>query len=123
MNPIVIDALIIFKRQEYYDRLYSDMPTIIKDLINQQLNNVEFVDELNIFEHRVVFNPYQSMLCFRVLRNIPIDEKDHHRMLLLNSDYIQNIVESPNKYGWTIYRNSDYNECAFILQTKEHYES
>lgn len=110
----------------YYNGLYNDVYHIICRNIIKELN-VDIADFLFHKDPTIKYNPFEKILVYQnTYMDIAIDEKVHHKIILLNPDYTSrkmNIGDIRRKFR--IYRydssfsNRFRNHFSFIVNESE----
>lgn len=109
--------LMLIGGYKWYNDFYNDMTDEIKNVLKNVLSNVELVDEIFKEDYWLIYNPFKNELKFSLGDTININEKDHHRIKLLNSDYNKMYNQFRGRNMWYIQRNDKFD--TLILRVEE----
>lgn len=98
-----------------YDQLHKEMRSIISEYIIKELS-VDLTDVLFEVDHQLRYNSFTHRIQYTLCRDASIDEKIHHKLMLLNSDYIH----SNRVSAWNLSRAEK--EAGFHLSVDEYDE-
>lgn len=97
---------------KHYQELYSEMRSIVKEYLLKELNGVEIGDDIFEVNHRLRYNSFTNNISFVLFEKLEIDEKTHHKLMLLNSDYQYRDILS----SWRIARNGDGSNISVAVE-------
>lgn len=101
-----------------YVGIYDDLPDIIFKFITEQLNGIVIPNELIHDNCLLSYNGFKEEIVYENHNPIHIDEKTHHKMLLLNKDYTQQELER----RYRIFRYPQYDKDRLFSIIVEGYD-